>query len=133
MRTPPIPCPQGVRAPDPAVYAAQNDAFRRHVCLDVPFPADMPDLGGGLVIGAGVRRGGLPFVLACLEAVGRSVAFPAGSDPNGHRDRGSVAVQGQAVRFVIDAHDRNVRFGSPAPDDPARTSRTLSVLLPSDG
>ena len=132
MRTLPIPCPHGVRAPDPGLYAAQNDAFRRHVCLDAPFPADMPVLDGGLVVGTSIRRLGLPFVLDCMKAIGGIDVFPAEADPKGHRDRGSVGVSGQPVWFFIDPYDRDIRFGSPAPDDPALTSRILSILLPSD-
>ena len=132
MRTPPVPCPHGVRAPDPALYAAQNDAFRRHVCLDAPFPAAMPVLDGGLVIGPTIRRMGLPFVLDCLAAVGGIDTFPAESDPRGFHDRGATALDRRAVWFFIDAYDRDMRFGSPAPDDPARTTRVLSILFPSD-
>ena len=132
MRTPPVPCPHGVRAPVPTLYAAQNDAFRRHVCLDAPFPAAMPVLDGGLVIGPTIRHMCLPFVLDCLAAVGGIAAFPAESDPRGFHDRGATALDRRAVWFVMDAYDRDMRFGSPAPDDPARTTRVLSILFPSD-
>ena len=132
MRTPPAPCPHGVRAPVPVLYADQNDAFSRHVCLDAPFPAGMPILDGGLVVGASIRRMGLPFVLECVEAVGHVAGFQVESDPQGLHDRGAVALDRRAIWFVIDAYDRDLRFGSPAPDDPARTSRVLSILFPSD-
>ena len=102
-RTPPVPCPHGVRAPDLALHAAQNDAFRRHVCLDASFPA---------------------------EAVGNIAAFQVEGDLEGLHHRGTVTLDRRAIWFVIDAYDRDMRFDSPAPDDSARTSSVLSNLLP---
>ncbi|WP_299654258.1 DUF3768 domain-containing protein [uncultured Jannaschia sp.] len=132
MRNPPVPCPRGVRAPVPSVFAAQNDAFRHHVCNDAPFPAGMPILDGGLVISSAIRRVGLLFVLDCMKAVGEIEAFPAEADPCGFRDRGATCVAGRTVWFVIDHYDREMKFGSPAHDDPALTSRVLTILSPSD-
>ncbi|MDO5757324.1 MAG: DUF3768 domain-containing protein [Rhodobacterales bacterium] len=119
--------------PNPAKVAAQNDAFRRNACLAIPYGTGDPVLRGRMVMTRSVSAEGSEFVQTCVDAIGRLDHFPEDNDPDGFHDFGSVEVQGTAVWFKIDAYDdENMAFGSDAPDDPARTWRVLTILLPSD-
>ena len=121
------------RAPDAARVAAQNDAFRRNACLAIPYGKGSPVLRGQTVITRSVHAEGMVFVQSCLDRIRRLEHFPAEDDPLGHHDFGSVEVFGTAVWFKIDLYDGpDLRYGSEAPDDPARTWRVLTVLFPSD-
>lgn len=120
------------RAPDPARIAAQNDRFRRHACLGLPLAPGEP-LGGTVVVTLGVLAYGDAFVRACLGEVGAVTAFPPENDPEGLHEFGAVEVLGRRVWFKIDLHDaRDPGWSSPAPGDPARTWRVLTVMLPGE-
>lgn len=118
---------------DAARIAAQNDAFRRHVCLAAPYGTGDPGLHGRLVASAAVGAAGIGFLQGCLDRIGRLETFPAENDPDGHHDFGSVEVFGTVVWFKIDLYDaEDMTHGSEAPDDPAKTYRVMTVLFPSD-
>ena len=118
---------------DASKVAAQNDAFRRCACLAIPYSPGDPVLRGRMVMTSNIGAMGPAFVQSCVDAIGRLDHFPEENDPDGYHDFGSVEVQGTAVWFKIDAYeDENMAFGSDAPDDPARTFRVLTILLPSD-
>ena len=120
-------------APDMARVAAQNDAFRRNVCLAIPYGAGAPVLKGQMVCTSSVHAEGMGFVQSCLDRIGRLDHFPADNDPDGFHDFGSVEVRGTTVWFKIDLYDADDRnFGSGTPDDPARTWRVMTILFPSD-
>lgn len=120
-------------AADTARIAAQNDAFRRRVCLGIPHGEGDPELGGQLVCTAAVNAVGIGFLQGCLERIGRLDHFPPDSDPDGRHDFGAVEVFGTTVWFKLDLYDAQDRSrGSEAPEDPARTWRVLTVLFPSD-
>ena len=122
--------PDPTDAPDAARIAAQNDRFRRHVCLGAALTPGEP-LAGTLVVTLGVLAEGDAFVRACLRAVGAVTVFPPEDDPEGWHDFGAVEVRGQEVWFKLDLYDaQDPTWGSEAPDDPARTWRVLTVLLP---
>lgn len=120
--------------PDAAKVAAQNDLFRRRVCLGVPYAPDQgPPLAGTLVATSAIHAEGPGFVQTCLDRIGAVDSFPAENDPDGYHDFGSVGVSGKTVWFKIDIFDRWERdYGAEAPDDPARTYRVLTILFPSD-
>lgn len=72
-------------------------------------------------------------------------AFTADNDPYGERDFGAIyqGVDGVwsasrtidvavTVFWKIDAHDRELRFGSEDPADPAVTRRVLTIMLSSE-
>ena len=109
--------------------AEQNDRFRRSWATD-------PAVPGRIVATQGVAALG-PRALGQIAAVVmRFEAFTPDNDPFGLRDFGAfeVEVEGQRVRFYwkIDLYDEDCRFGSEAPDDPARTRRVLTILLPEE-
>ncbi|WP_299821274.1 DUF3768 domain-containing protein [uncultured Jannaschia sp.] len=118
---------------EPAKVAAQNDAFRRNACLAIPYGPNDPVLRGRAVVTQAVDAKGMPFVQASLAAIGRVTDFPADNDPDGLHDFGAVEVAGTTVWFKLDLYDgSDLNYGSEAPDDPVRTFRVLTILLPSD-
>ena len=118
---------------DAAKVAEQNDAFRRHVCLGSPYPLETGALSGRLVCTAAVADRGLLFVNTCERAIGFFTDFSADNDPDGFHDFGGVQIAGVNVWFKIDLYDdAEMQYGSEAPDDPARTYRVMTILLPSD-
>lgn len=121
-----------IHAPDAAIVAAHNDAFRRHVCLGSPYPDDVPRLEGKLVCTAAVAEKGMLFVDTCRRAVGFFSDFSEDNDPDGHHDFGSIRIGETKVWWKIDAYDRSYEYGSEDPSDPARTARVLTILFPSD-
>ena len=121
------------RAAGAVRIAAQNDAFRRRVCLGASSGAGDPKPAGRLVTTSAVDAAGIGFLQGCLERIGRLEDFAPDNDPDGHHDFGTVEVFGTTVWFRIDLHDaQDWNHGSEAPDDPARTWRVLTVLFPSD-
>ena len=64
-----------------------------------------------------------------LAAVRTFSAFDADNDPHGEHDFGAVEVGRVRCFWKIDAYDRDLRFGSPDPADPAVTVRVLTVML----
>ena len=72
-------------------------------------------------------------------------AFTADNDPYGERDFGAIYQDGEGrwattrtarpaetVFWKIDAYDRELRFGSEDPADPAVTRRVLTIMLASE-
>ena len=118
---------------EPARVAEQNDAFRRHVCLGSPYPPETGALAGRLVCTAAVSARGLLFVNTCQRVIGFFTDFSADNDPDGFHDFGAIRIADVNVWWKIDMYDdAEMQFGSEAPDDPARTYRVLTILLPSD-
>ena len=72
-------------------------------------------------------------------------AFTPDNDPYGERDFGAIyqdgdgrwttarpALPAETVFWKIDAYDRDLRFGSEDPADPAVTRRVLTMMLASE-
>lgn len=55
--------------------------------------------------------------------------FTPESDPHDEHDFGSFDHDGKTIFWKIDYYDRDLKFGSPDPSDPAVTTRVLTVLL----
>lgn len=111
-----------------SLVAEQNDRFRTSLGTD-------PTVPGRVVVTQGVAAFG-PGVLAIIAAVRAFTAFTEDNDPWGTRDFGDfeIEAQGRAVRLYwkIDLYDLAYEYGSDAPDDPARTRRLLTILLPEE-
>ena len=121
--------------PDDGSIAEQNDRFRRQVCAIAPGlgRAEPGGLAGRVVFTRAVAARGPLFPLLCLLAVAGHDAFDPEDDPDRLRDFGAVTVQGVRVWFKIDTYaDETMEWGAERPDDPARTYRVMTVMLPSD-
>ena len=106
------PCPERIRD--------LNDAFRRTL------------RGGRVFFTEGVSALGPVFAHQALAHVRAFSAFTAGNDPYGEHDFGSFTLHGEKLFWKIDCYDREYRFGSDDPSDPAQTRRVLTVMLASE-
>jgi hypothetical protein len=66
---------------------------------------------------------------AILDRVRSFDDFTPENDPHGEHDFGAFEHQGRRIFWKIDAYDRDLRFGSPDPADPAVTRRVLTIML----
>ena len=64
-----------------------------------------------------------------MERVFDFSEFTPESDPHGEHDFGSFEHADKTIFWKIDYYDRDLKFGSPDPADPAATMRVLTVLL----
>ena len=112
-----------------SLVAEQNDRFRTTWGMD-------PTMPGRTVITSGVDALSFAAKVAITKAVATFSEFTEDNDPFGLRDFGAFEVEdgGVTVRLYwkIDLYDVDYRFGSEAPDDPARTRRLLTILLPEE-
>ena len=95
-----------------------NDAFRTRLSGT-----------GRLFMTAGVAALPPEQQEAIMHYVRTSTDFTPESDPHGEHDFGSFEHAGKTIFWKIDCYDRDLKFGSPDPADPAVTTRVLTVLL----
>lgn len=55
--------------------------------------------------------------------------FNPGNDPHGERDMGFFEHNGHEVIWKIDYYDKSMERGSEHPEDPAQTTRLLTIML----
>lgn len=55
--------------------------------------------------------------------------FHPGNDPYGERDFGAFDHNGVKVMWKIDYYDKKLEMGSEHPEDPAQTTRVLTIML----
>jgi Protein of unknown function (DUF3768) len=55
--------------------------------------------------------------------------FNGGNDPHGERDFGSFEHEDAKIIWKIDYYDRALEYGSEHPEDPAQTTRVLTIML----
>ena len=55
--------------------------------------------------------------------------FTPGNDPYEEHDFGVIHHGEHTVFWKIDYYDRNLEFGSEHPEDPAQTTRVLTIML----
>jgi hypothetical protein len=100
--------------------AMLNDSFRRTFS------------GGKVLMTCGVAE--LPDMVKaqamCMVAAHK--AFTDGNDPHGEHDFGSFELCSRKFFWKIDYYDRDERYGSEDPSDPAQTTRVLTVMLASE-
>ena len=114
-------CPTKIASVTPvssaARIAALNDSLRRH------------HTGGRLFLTSGVARMGDEAIPGVLTTVAAFTAFSDDNDPYGEHDFGAFEHDGARLFWKIDYYDKDLRFGSPDPADPAVTTRVLTVML----
>jgi hypothetical protein len=97
--------------------AQRNDEFRRSGV-------------GGLTY---VTRGIAALSGDAQAAIHRRVRtfddFSPANDPHGEHDFGSFDHDGQTIFWKIDLYDKDLKYGSSNPEDPAVTTRVLTILL----
>jgi hypothetical protein len=67
-----------------------------------------------------------------LQAMRMFSDFNEDNDPHGEHDCALFDVDGESFMFKIDYYDADMEYGSEDPTDPAKTTRVLTLMLPSD-
>jgi hypothetical protein len=80
----------------------------------------------------GVYAKGLEFMILATSAVQSFAAFDPDNDPHGEHDFGAFDLAGLRLFWKIDYYDRDLRYGSDDPSDPAVTVRVLTIMLASE-
>ena len=84
---------------------------------------------GTISVTRGIADLGTAAVMRVLAAVAGFDAFTNDNDPYQEHDFGSLEQDGRRVFWKIDYYDRERRYGSPDPADPAVTARVLTIML----
>jgi hypothetical protein len=84
---------------------------------------------GRIFITPGILALGADAIIAIDQAVSSFDKFDIENDPHSEHDFGAITVDGAAIFFKIDYYDRDARFGSPDPADPAVTLRIMTIML----
>jgi hypothetical protein len=97
-----------------------NDAFRSTFA------------GGNVVMTAGVDA--LPDMVKAeaLEQAATFDDFNEDNDAHGEHDFGAFELCGRRFFWKIDYYDRDLKYGSEDPSDPAKTTRVMTVMLASE-
>ena len=117
--------------PDPAVIAAQNDAFRKLACLGI---APEAPIQGRMHVTRSLMEAGDGFMAEAVNVTGAFDTFEPENDPEGWHDFGAVEIQGETVFWKIDLYeaDSDFRYGAEAPDNRATTMRVLTIMMARD-
>ena len=89
-------------------------------------------LGGTIVTTATLQARGAEFVEAALKKMREFDAFTEDNDPHHEHDFGRLEVLGEHLFWKIDYYDRELEYGSEDPADPSKTTRVLTLMLPTD-
>ena len=85
--------------------------------------------GGVVTLTAGVDALPAEAKAKVLEAVRTFCDFDEGNDPHAEHDLGAIEIEGTRCFFKIDYYDKEVKFGSEDPSDPAQTARVMTIML----
>ena len=116
--------PEAIKA---AIIATQNDQFRAALILGIN-----PTVPGKVLITPGVMAEGPTFLAMLQIAVATFDTFTEDNDPYGDHTFGLVKVCETQVYWKIDLYDEDYQFGSEEPENPEKTRRVLTLLLPSE-
>jgi hypothetical protein len=88
------------------------------------------DFGCGLaVMTPGIAALGQEAVERIVKTIAVFDDFCHANDPHEEHDFGSFEADGHTVYFKIDYYDRDLKYHSPDPTDPAVTMRVITVML----
>jgi hypothetical protein len=96
---------------------ALNDEQRRNLA------------GGVAVMTPGIAALGQEAVERIVKTIAVFDDFCHANDPHEEHDFGSFDAEGHTIFFKIDYFDRNLKYHSPDPTDPAVTTRVITVML----
>lgn len=88
--------------------------------------------GGIVMLSTGIAAHSIDEVHAILDEVRCFEDFTDDNDPYREHDLGLFRHRGERIMWKIDYYDKDRRFASPDPADPAVTSRVLTVLYASE-
>jgi hypothetical protein len=85
--------------------------------------------GGISVMTPGVAALGQEAVDRIVKTIAVFDDFCHANDPHEEHDFGSFQAEGHTIFFKIDYFDRDLKYHSPDPTDPAVTIRVITVML----
>jgi hypothetical protein len=85
--------------------------------------------GGQVLLTAGVSALPSDVKAIVIRRVATFSDFNADNDPYQEHDFGSFTLAGRKFFWKIDAYDTEMRFGSPDPSDPTKTTRVLTIMF----
>ena len=85
--------------------------------------------GGISVMTPGIAALGQEAVDRIIKTIAVFDDFCHANDPHEEHDFGSFEAEGHTIFFKIDYFDRNLKYLSPDPTDPAVTIRVITVML----
>ncbi|MDA9426238.1 DUF3768 domain-containing protein [Bradyrhizobium sp. CCBAU 53380] len=94
-----------------------NDSFRKTLVF-----------GGTILLTPGVTSLTIERQAHLLELVRTFDRFTLGNDPHGEHDFGSIELDAIRHFFKIDYYDRDGKFASSDPADPAVTRRVMTIM-----
>jgi hypothetical protein len=97
--------------------AALNDDLRRHL------------YNGGVFMTPGIAALGEKAIGRLANAIATFDDFCTANDPHGEHDFGAFYFDRTPVIFKIDYYDKDRKFHSPNPADPAVTERVITIML----
>ena len=86
-------------------------------------------LAGRAVMTPGIAALGQEAVQRLVKTIATFDDFCTANDPHGEHDFGLFEFDGTPVMFKIDYYDRDLKFHSPDPADPAVTERVITLML----
>jgi Protein of unknown function (DUF3768) len=85
--------------------------------------------GGVAVMTPGVSGLGQEAIDRIVKTIAVFDDFCHANDPYEEHDFGSFEAEGHTIFFKVDYFDRNLKYLSPDPTDPAVTVRVITVML----
>ena len=110
-----------------ATIAKQNDQLRLGLLAGMP-----KDMKAQVLVTPGINAKGPAFVSLCLLSISMFKDFSEDNDPWGDRGFAALTVDDTRIYFKIDLYDEACEYGSEEPANLARTTRVLTLLLPSE-
>ncbi len=110
-----------------ATIAKQNDLLRLGLLTALP-----KGMKAQVLMTPGIAAKGPVFQSLCLLSVAMYSDFSEDNDPYGARDFAALTVENTRIYFKIDLYDEACEYGSEEPANLDRTTRVLTLLLPSE-
>ena len=85
--------------------------------------------GGRIGITSGIQALEAATVTRILAEVASFDEFNPDNDPYGEHDCATLSVDDHKIIWKIDYYDRDAKYGSEDPADPAQTTRVMTVML----
>ncbi|MFC3530263.1 DUF3768 domain-containing protein [Paracoccus mangrovi] len=85
-----------------------------------------------VLVTPGINAKGPAFVSLCLLSISMFKDFSEDNDPWGDRGFAALTVDDTRIYFKIDLYDEACEYGSSEPANLDRTTRVMTVLLPSE-
>lgn len=110
------------------IIANQNDNFR----MSIMGETNINTPKGKTVMTQGVSSLSPDILLELTHKVATFDDFTVEADPYKFHEMGVIKISDITIWFKIDLYDENYEGGSEEPENPEKTRRVLTMLLPSE-